>query len=116
MKKVRNLVHDVCTKTLEWDAADYLDDPEEVVAYLEAAFEDGDSRVITSVLGDIARAKGMTAVAAKAGVGRESLYKALSRDGNPAFASVLSVMKAMGLRLHPVAEDQTSLADASLRL
>ncbi len=89
MKKSRNLAANVRAKTLEWDAADYLDELEDVVAYLEAAFEDGDSRVITAALGDIARSKGMTAVAAQAGMGRESLYKALSRNGNPAFASVL---------------------------
>ena len=71
------------------------------MAYLEAAFEDGDPQVIAGALGDVARSKGMTAVAAKAGLGRESLYKALSRDGNPGFATVLSVLAALGLRLHP---------------
>ena len=89
-------------KTLPWDAADYLDDLDDVVAYLEAAFEDGDPRVIAAALGDIARSRGMTAVAAKTGLGRESLYKALSGDGNPGFATVLGVMKALGLRLRPL--------------
>ena len=71
-----------------------------MVAYLEAAFDEGDPRLIAAALGDIARAKGMTTVAADAGLGRESLYKALSPDGNPEFATVLKVMRAVVLRLH----------------
>ena len=87
-------------QTRPWDAADYLESEEDVVLYLEAAFEDGDHGLIAAALGDIARAKGMTTVAAEAGLGRESLYKALSPDGNPEFATVLKVMRALGLRLH----------------
>lgn len=82
-----------------WDAADYLEEEEDIVAYLEAAFEDGDPQLITAALGDIARSRGMTKVASKTGLGRESLYKALSRDGNPALATVLKVMHALGLQL-----------------
>ena len=88
------------TPTRLWDAADYLETEEDLVAYLEAAFDEGDPRLIAAALGDIARAKGMTMVAADAGLGRESLYKALSPDGNPEFATVLKVMRAVGLRLH----------------
>ena len=62
--------------------------------------EDGDPQLIAVVLGDIARAKGMTAVAREAGLGRESLYKALSSGGNPEFATILKVMRALGLQLH----------------
>ena len=87
-------------QTQPWDAADYLETEEDVVLYLEAAFEDGDPGLIAAALGDIAKAKGMTTVAAEAGLGRESLYKALSPDGNPEFATVLKVMRALGLRLH----------------
>lgn len=87
-------------QTRPWDAADYLETEEDVVLYLEAAFEDGDPGLIAAALGDVARAKGMTKVAAKAGLGRESLYKALSPDGNPEFSTVLKVMRALGLRLH----------------
>ena len=83
-----------------WDAADYLETEEDVVLYLEAAFEDGDPGLIAAALGDVAKAKGMTKVAADAGLGRESLYKALSPDGNPEFATVLKVIRALGLRLH----------------
>ncbi len=87
--------------TRPWDAADHLESDEDVVAYLEAAFEDGDPALIAAALGDIARARGMTKVAADAGLGRESLYKALSPTGNPEFATVLKVMQAMGLGLRP---------------
>lgn len=85
--------------TQPWDAADYLEEEEDVVAYLEAAFEDGDPQLITAALGDIAKSRGMTKVASKSGLGRESLYKALSTNGNPSLATVLKVMQALGLRL-----------------
>ena len=89
------------TLTQPWDAADHLENKEDIVAYLEAAFDDGDSRLITAALGDIAKSKGMTKIASEAGLGRESLYKALSHDGNPSFSTVLKVMQALGIRLHP---------------
>ena len=79
---------------------DYLETEEDIVAYLEAALDEGDPALIAAALGDLARAKGMTIVAADAGLGRESLYQALSPDGNPEFATVLKVMRALGLRLH----------------
>ena len=91
------------TKTTAWDAADHLKTQADVVAYLEAAFEDGDPAVVAAALGDIARAKGMTKIAQRAGLGRESLYKALSQDGNPELATVLRVVRALGLRLQAVA-------------
>lgn len=90
------------TRTTRWDAADYLTDEAAMIGYLEAALEDGDAQVIAAALGDIARAKGMTEIARKAGLGRESLYKALSPDGNPEFATVLRVINALGLKLHAV--------------
>ncbi len=70
-----------------------------MAAYLEAALEDGDPALVVAALGDIARAKGMTQIARDAGVGRESLYKALSASGNPEFATVLRVLRALGLHL-----------------
>ena len=77
--------------------------------YLDAAFEDGDPALVAAALGDIARAAGMTGVARKAGLGRESLYKALSRDGNPELSTVLRVVDALGLRLKPeAARDKSS--------
>ena len=88
------------TETRPWNAADYLSTEAEVVAYIDAAFEDGDPALIAAALGDVARAKGMTKVASDAGLGRESLYKALSPGGNPELATVVKVMRALGLRLH----------------
>lgn len=92
------------TKTRKWDAAEYLESDEDMVAYLEAALEEGDSAVVATALGAIARAKGMTEVARKAGLRRESLYKALSPEGNPEFATILKVIKALGLELHAKAD------------
>ncbi len=85
--------------TKRWDPAEHIRDDADVAAYVEAALEDGDHRVVAAVLGDIARAKGMTQVARDAGLGRESLYKSLSSDGNPEFSTVLRVLKALGIRL-----------------
>jgi len=88
------------TQTRLWDAAEHLESEEDMAAYLEAALEDGDPAVVAAALGDIARAKGMTQIAREAGLGRESLYKALSPEGNPELATVLKVVRALGLRLH----------------
>ena len=86
-------------KTRVWDAAEHLKSDAEIAAYLNAAFEDGDPALIAAALGDIARAKGMTAVARSAGLGRESLYKALSPDGRPELATIMKVVQALGLKL-----------------
>ena len=88
------------TVTTPWDPADHLETEEDMVAYLEAALEENDPALVTAALGDIARAKGMTQVARDAGLGRESLYKALSPTGNPEFATILKVVAALGLQLH----------------
>lgn len=87
-------------QTTRYDSAALLKTPGDIAAYLEAAMEDGDPRVIAAALGNIARAKGMSALAREAGLGRESLYKALSPDGNPEFSTILKVVRALGLRLH----------------
>ena len=88
------------TVTTPWDPVEHLNTEEEMAAYLEAALEEGDSTLIAAALGDIARAKGMSQVAREAGLGRESLYKALSPAGNPEFATILRVIAALGLQLH----------------
>jgi probable addiction module antidote protein len=88
------------TETRPWDAAEHLNTAADMAAYLEAALEDGDPTLILAVLGDIARAKGMAQLARDTGLGRESLYKALSAEGNPEFATVLKVIRALGLKLH----------------
>lgn len=86
-------------ETIPWDPTEILSSDEAVEAYLEAAFEDGDHKVIAMALGNIAKAKGMTNVAREAGITREALYKALSEKGDPKFSTLLGVMRALGLRL-----------------
>jgi probable addiction module antidote protein len=86
-------------KLKAWDSAEYLKTEEDVINYLEAVFEDGDPALIAHALGVVARAKGMARIARKTGLGRESLYKALSRDGNPRLLTVLKVVHALGLKL-----------------
>lgn len=85
-----------------FDTADYLKSPEDMAAYLDACFEEdpGDGSLIRAALNDIARAQGMTQIARDTGLGRESLYKALGNSGNPEFATIIKVMKALGLKLH----------------
>ena len=85
--------------TQPWDAADHLETEQDMIAYLDAALEESDLGLIAAALGDIARAKGMKNVAADTGLGRESLYKSLSGEGNPAFGTVLKVTRALGIRL-----------------
>ncbi len=89
----------MATSTKRWDTADHLETREDIAAYLEAVFEDGDPALIAHALGVVARAKGMTEIAEQAGLTRASLYKALSEDGNPGFATVLQVIRALGLSL-----------------
>ena len=93
------------TKTSAYDVAEHLRTPEEMAAYLDAWLDEApdDAAGIANALGNIARAKGMTQVAKDAGLSRESLYRALSAEGNPSFATILKVAKALGLKLHAAA-------------
>ncbi len=95
------------TRTTSYDVAEHLRTPEEMAAYLDAWLEEApdDPSGIARALGDIARAKGMSQVAKDAGLSRESLYRALSAEGNPSFATVLKVAKALGVRFHAQATD-----------
>ena len=86
-------------KTTVFDAAKYLNTPEAISVYLEDIFETEDPELIANALGTVARAKGMTEVARKTGLSRESLYKALSAEGNPEFATILKVMRALDLKI-----------------
>lgn len=86
-------------ETKKWDIADHLDSDERIAFYLEAAFEDGDPALIAAAIGDVARARGMTQVAKEAGLSRENLYRALSEGGNPEFATILKVIRAIGYDL-----------------
>lgn len=88
-------------KLSKWDSSEFLETEEDIALYLEACFEEAgdDAAFIAKALGNVARARGMTKLAEETGLGRESLYKALSGEGNPSFATVLKVLHALGLRL-----------------
>jgi hypothetical protein len=90
------------TVTSQYDVAEHLRSPEEMVLYLNACLEEanGDAAFIAKALGDIARARGMTQVAADSGLSRESLYKALSGERVPSFDTILKVSRALGVKLH----------------
>lgn len=92
-------------KLRKWDSAEHLKTEEDMVLYLEACMEEAgdDAAFIAKALGNIARAKGMSQLAHDTGLGRESLYKALSGEGNPSFGTILKVMHALGIKLHPQA-------------
>ena len=89
-------------KLRKWDSAEHLKSDEDMALYLEACLEEAgdDAAFIAKALGTIARAKGMTQLARETGLGRESLYKALSGEGNPSFATILKVIAALGIKLH----------------
>jgi probable addiction module antidote protein len=88
-------------KLRQWDVIEHLKTEEDMQLYLDACLEEAgdDPAFIAKVLGDIARAKGMTQLAKDTGLGRESLYKALSGQGNPSLGTILKVVKALGLKL-----------------
>ena len=86
-------------KLKAFDPAEYLDDPKAIAAYIEEAFDIGDPKFISDALGVVARAIGMSQIARTSGLSRESLYKALSPDGNPELGTVLLVINALGLKL-----------------
>lgn len=95
------------TEFSPYDSADYLTSLEDIALYLEAALEEAgdDSAFIAQALGNIARSQNFSELARKVGVSREGLYKALSTDGNPSFATIMKVAKALGLKVefHAVA-------------
>ncbi|NWA28867.1 putative addiction module antidote protein [Pseudomonas gingeri] len=86
----------------KWDSAEYLKTEEDMANYLDACMEEAgdDPAFIAKALGTLARARGMTQVARESGLSRESLYRALSGEGNPEFGTILKVVKALGLKLH----------------
>ena len=85
--------------TSVWDASEYLEDEQNAIAYINAAAELDDPALLQAAIGDVAKARGMGQIAKEAGVGRESLYKSLSRDGNPSFRTIAKVVKALGGRI-----------------
>ena len=88
-------------KLKKWDSAEHLKTEEDIARYWEACLEEGgdDPAFITAALGNIARARGMSTLARETGLTREGLYKALSPGGNPEFATVMKVIRALGLEL-----------------
>jgi probable addiction module antidote protein len=104
-------------KLIPFDAARYLDDDEAVAEYMSAVFEADDPDLLLLALSDVARAKGMAQVAKDAGLGRESLYKALTPGAKPRFDTVLKVAKALGVRFtaHPVSGMPTKRSNPTLK-
>ncbi len=86
-----------------FDAADYLDNDEVIAEYLSAAIEDPNPDVFLAAIGDVAKARGMAQIAKDAGLGRESLYKALSSGAHPRYETVNAVLRALGVKLAVVA-------------
>ena len=101
-------------KLRKWDSAEYLKTDEDMALYLEACLEEAgdDAAFIAKALGNIARARGMTQLAKDTGLGRESLYKALSGEGNPSFATILKVTRSLGLEFRPVVKRSREEASA----
>lgn len=89
-------------KFTRFDPVDHLQSEEDMAMYLDACLEEdpGDGSVVRAALNDIARAQGMTQLARETGISREGLYKALSPSGNPEFATVLKIIKALKIKLH----------------
>jgi len=87
------------TKLAPFEACDYLDSDEMMAEYLAACLEDDNPRVFLSALADVAKAKGMSQVARDSGLGRESLYKALSPDAHPRHETIRKVVEALGLKM-----------------
>ncbi|HQC44897.1 MAG: addiction module antidote protein [Myxococcota bacterium] len=84
----------------KWDMADYIETAEDVITCLSTVMEEGEPSDVVNVIGAIARSKGMTELARQAGVSREALYTSLSEKGNPSFATVFNVLRAMGITLN----------------
>jgi probable addiction module antidote protein len=92
-----------------FDAADYLNNDEVIAEYLSAAVEDSNPNVFLAALGDVAKARGMAQIAKDAGLGRESLYKALSEGSHPRYETVNAVLRALGVKFTVVAESPTAM-------
>jgi len=103
-------------KLKKWDVTEHMDNEEYISEYLKAAFESGDISEITRALGDVARARNMTDLAEKMGISRQGLYKTLSENGNPEFATIQKLITALGLQMSivtpvkPVGKRVSSLA------
>ena len=83
----------------KFDVVEYLEDEEDIQAYLNAAIEEGDTKYFFKALGNIARSRNISQLSKDAGMSREGIYKALSGEGNPSFNTVARITKALGLKL-----------------
>ncbi|MCL2481049.1 MAG: putative addiction module antidote protein [Spirochaetaceae bacterium] len=83
----------------DWNLADEINTKEDVIGIIEAALEENDTELLLSVIGDIARSKGMAQVARELNLNRESLYRSLSQDGNPSFNTIVKVLDNLGFQL-----------------
>jgi probable addiction module antidote protein len=92
----------------EFDASEYLDSDEAIAEYLRVVIEDGDPDLLLAAIGDVARARGMAEIARSAGLGRESLYKALAPGAKPRFDTIFRVLRALGIQLTPTLREQGS--------
>ena len=86
-------------KLKKFDVIDFLDNDEVLIEYLNVALAENDPAFFAKALGDVARAKGMTSVSAATGLGRQSLYRALSSEGNPRLETLFKVLETLNLRL-----------------
>ncbi len=96
----------MAVETKAWDVTEYWESAEDMIGYLEAAFEDGDPDLIAVAIGEVARARGISHLARDTGLTREGLYKALKAGGNPRLKTLRDVLKALGLRLNVVRIDE----------
>lgn len=101
-------------KVSNFDVAEYLNDEESIASYLSAIVEEGDPKLLLAAIGDIAKARGMSKIASDSGLGRESLYKALSPDAKPRFDTILKVLNSLGLQMgfNPIISKKSTLARA----
>ena len=83
----------------DWDVAETLNDKEDIIACIEVALAENNTKFLYKILGALARSKGMVKIARELGVTREGLYKSLSPDGHPSFETVIKLMDILGLKL-----------------
>ena len=94
-------------KLKKWDVTEHMDNEEFISEYLKAAFESGDISEITRALGDVARARNITELAKKMGISRQGLYKTLSENSNPEFATIQKLIAALGLQISIVSSKKS---------
>lgn len=97
-------------KTTPYDSAEFLDSEEAIKEYVAAAFETEDPAFIAQCLGTVARARNMSKLSRDVGMSRPALYRALSGEGNPEFATIMKVLHALGIKLTPEMSPSTHIS------